>query len=145
MILPRKQWRRSRVRLSHRNHQAVLSFSFSTASATFFSYSLFASNQTRAFSLLGNSNKDGRRSVLNCSDASLGSRVGRWSIEMTCNGGLPTLARTMHEDRWISLYGVLDSLDVRGDRRLEECRVRRIYGNWVVWVRRVAAYIHDDA
>jgi hypothetical protein len=55
----------------------VLTFSTFAASANFSTNNFFASAQTRACSLSGNSNKEGRRSALNCSDASLGSRVGR--------------------------------------------------------------------
>src|SRR6267154_5134665 len=55
----------------------VSTFSTFAASANFSTNNFFASAQTRACSLSGNSTREGRRSALNCSDASLGSRVGR--------------------------------------------------------------------
>lgn len=55
----------------------VSTFSTFAASANFSTNNLFASAQIRACSLSGNSTKEGKRSALNCSDASLGSSVGR--------------------------------------------------------------------
>lgn len=59
-----------------------------TASAFFSLKSFSASVQTRE---LGNSRSDGRRSALNCSDASRGSKVGKWSMEITNSEGFPGL------------------------------------------------------
>lgn len=73
-----------------------------TASANFSLKSFSASTQTRACCLLGNSNSEGRRSELNCSDASRGSSVGKWSIETTERGGRPGLS-----DR-VSMYVIID-------------------------------------
>lgn len=65
--------------------------STATASANFSLYNFSASVQTRALALFGNSSNEGRRSVLNCSEASRGSKVGKWSIEMTVNTGFSGL------------------------------------------------------
>lgn len=72
-------------------HAWLLACSDATASASFFWNSFSASTHTRAVLRSGNCMSDGRRSELNCSDASLGSNVGRWSIEITDSGGFPAL------------------------------------------------------
>ena len=53
--------------------------------------SFSACAQTGAVSRAGNSSSDGSKSVENCSDASRGRSVGRWSIETTVSSGLPGL------------------------------------------------------
>ena len=65
----------------------------SIASANFSLNNFSASVHTRAVFLSGNSSSDGKRSELNCSDASRGSNVGKWSIDITDKGGLPGLKR----------------------------------------------------
>lgn len=62
-----------------------------TASANFSLNNFSASVHTRASFFFGNSNSEGRRSELNCSEASRGSRVGKMSIETTDKAELPGL------------------------------------------------------
>ena len=66
-------------------------FSARTASASFFLKSCSASTHTLCVRRCGNTSNVGKRSALNCSDASRGNSVGRWSIETTDRGGLPAL------------------------------------------------------
>lgn len=70
-----------------------------TASPSFDLNRFSASTHTRAVLRFGNSSKEGSSAALNCSDASLGSNVGRWSIETIASGGLPSLRR----DRYVSI------------------------------------------
>jgi hypothetical protein len=70
-----------------------LQLSQATASANFSLYNISASVHTRAVFLFGNSSNDGKRSELNCSDASRGNNVGKWSIDITESAGFPTLKR----------------------------------------------------
>jgi hypothetical protein len=65
-----------------------------TASAFLSLKSFSASDQTRE---VGNSSSEGRRSELNCSDASRGSKVGKWSMEMTDKGGFPDLVEKLSQ------------------------------------------------
>ena len=123
----------------------VSPFSTLAASAIFSSNNFFASAQTRACSLSGNSNNEGRRSALNCSDASLGSRVGRWSIEITSKGGFSGLLVTTSSasvmfDRGCSWHY---SPDGYRDCRLGESRVHGINWNGVVRICRITTDIHD--
>lgn len=62
-------------------------FSALAASPSFLSNNFLASTHVWAVSRLGNCKSVGSRSVVNCSDASRGRRVGRWSIDTTDIGG----------------------------------------------------------
>ena len=120
----------------------VSTSSIFAASANFSTNNFLASAQTRACSLSGNSSKEGRRSALNCSDASLGSRVGRWSIEMTSNGGFSGLLVTTIVSFHVMCFW-LYSPDGYSNCRLGESCVHGINRNGVVRIRRIATDVHD--
>lgn len=68
-----------------------------TILALFSSNSFFASVHTREW---GNSTKDGNKSRLNCSDASRGNNVGRWSIDITVISGFSSLVIHLSGPLW---------------------------------------------
>jgi hypothetical protein len=70
--------------------------SASIASPNFSLYSFSASVHTRAVPRFGNSSNDDKRSELNCSEASRGSNVGKWSMDITDSAGFPGLNK--HSD-----------------------------------------------
>ena len=128
--------------VQNRLHMATITshhfptYSPSPASLSFFWNSAFASLHSL---VSGNPNSDGNRSSLNCSDASRGSNVGRWSIEITDNGRTFLLQirstrakQPSYSPKPINCYS-----------RLRECRVGVVDRDWVKRVSRIAAHVDD--
>lgn len=95
----------------------------------------------RAVSRLGYSKILGSKSALNCSDASLGRSVGKWSIEITERGVVPSLINALAVDFPRVRTGLRDS-----DRnsRIIECSINCIDWNRVVGVGGITADVHDN-
>lgn len=119
----------------HNNPHHFPTYSPSPASPSFFSNSASAS----VHSLVpGNPSSDDNRSSLNCSDASRGSNVGRWSIEITDNGGTSLLQIGSTRAKQPSSYS---PKPINRYSRLRECRVGVVDRDWVKRVGRIAAHV----
>ena len=112
-----------------------------TASLSFSLKSFSASVHTRAVCLLGNSNNDGSISALNCSDASRGSNVGRWSIDIIESGGTPSLGTlsVLHQRTSKSIVPKLD-----GNGRIRKGGIDAINGYGVERIGGVTTDIDDN-
>lgn len=114
-----------------------------TASPSFALYSFSASVQTLALSLWGNCVRDGKRSELNCSEASRGSRVGKWSMEMTDSGELPAL-RNHSDDLCILRREIINIPYFHGHSWIRESRINGVDGDRVVWIGGITADVHHN-
>src|SRR5258708_128389 len=107
------------------------------ASLIFVWKSFSDSTHTLAVDRDGNERSDGTRSLLNCSDASRGNSVGRWSIDTTASRELPSLLTGL---RTITHQNICHS---HCNCWLVECRVGAIDRYRVKWIRSVATDVHN--